>query len=686
MVRQPKLLGFFSGPSCRPGMGGGISFCLMIVLLWANPAAAQEAPPLPGEAAHAHAAPPAEAAPDSSARPQRVPVTYTSHQWRRPLWEPYAPTLLDELAWRSNWLVHRDGGLGSATMILGEMSTTALPRVEWDGVPVGTGHILADDPLLTPNEFVLVNGGRVGFDPYSGADGLLSLETEDPNPRAAVSRYRGTKGKHESYQRGFSLLTPRAAWRAGFSFAESLDQEAYNFSDEAEEIFRRDEEFPGHCRLRNSRAWLVRNLTPATSLTVQYRTGRKTKDSLPALATEHQEIWDAGTSATMKSRNGAWQWRTVLFRNSRDVRWGDRPGSSGPAANARLLETTRSGVHLRLGRDAVGVRRSAAADSSAGSETTETGPRLDLRLDRWIVRDTGPDWSDEGISDGGGTEGRLTLGTAGPLWGSVRYEVALNGTSHSLDEGPDRAGLGGVISFRDPGLGLNLSLTRGGRLPRSDELLTPLRREIDGRRLQLLPNSELDLEQLTRLELVASRRLLGLDLALAGSVRQLRNGISWRRLESDGYQGRWHNDLDLDATRVTGSVERQGRFLGWARIRLEKSWQDIREKSGTAPILQPDQTLRLQVHWENHLFMEDGILQIALYSTQRSEMPDPWDLTRATVLPGATWHDLLVGFRLVGTDLGLAFRNMTDQRIRLSSGSWSHGREMEMRLRWTFLY
>jgi hypothetical protein len=637
----------------------------------------------------------ASEAPADTARVPKAPptLTYTTYQWRRPLWEPYAPSLLTELNWRSVWVPVIDGGLGAAAMVLGEAGTSPAPAFELDGVPLGTGHILTDDPWLVVAEGCGVAGRATGFDLRRGRDGLIRLHGLDSHPRAAVSRYQGTKGKHESYHRSFSLLTPRAAWRVGFTFDENLDVEAYNFSAEPDAIFSQKTEFPGHSRIRTSRAWLVRQLDSESSLKIQYSTGRKTKDSLPALGAEHQEIWDAGVAATMESRQGSWAWRTVFFRNSRDVRWGDRPGSSGLATNARLLETTRSGVNLSLVQDRFAPRREAAPDtgrlrvlSGPGKWERTVGPNLNLRLDRWVVRDSGqPTWAPAAAPiAGAGQEAHLTCGArvaGGGRW-SIRTE--LSGTLHQLEGGRTRGGYGGAL-----GLGWrnwDLSLTRGGRAPRSDELLTPLRRDVNSRVLQVLPNPDLDLEQVTRLQLVGSQRLLGLDLALTGSMRRLRHGISWRESLITVGSGVWQNDLALDSSRLTASVGHEGRFLGWARLRLEGTWQDTSVKNGQTPFLAPEQLVRLEMRWENHLFQEDGILQIALYTTSRGEMADPWDLQGATILPRATWHDLLLGFRLVGADLGLAFRNFTDQRIQLSAGSWSTGREMEMRLRWTFLY
>jgi hypothetical protein len=67
-------------------------------------------------------------------------------------------------------------------------------------------------------------------------------------------------------------------------------------------------------------------------------------------------------------------------------------------------------------------------------------------------------------------------------------------------------------------------------------------------------------------------------------------------------------------------------------------------------------------------------------------MADPWDVTRSYILPTRTVHDLLVGFRLVGANLSLAFRNLTGEKTRMTAGALSHEQELDLRLHWTFRY
>jgi hypothetical protein len=614
---------------------------------------------------------------------------YAAFGWRRGLWEPYAPNVLQWLDWRTSWIPVRDGGLGSSVVILGEGGSGGGPTFERDGVPLGTGHIMADDPWLVSNQGQKVSHSDLGLDLRTGADGTVSLVTDDRTPGRALSIYRGLKGPHESYHRGISLLTPRAAWRVGFEFDESIDNEGYNFSENPDAVFRSETPFPGHAKVRGSRTRMIRNLDDESSLALEYSTGRKTKDSLPAMGAEHQEIWDTGAAATMKSRAGRWLWRGVVHHSGRDVLWGDRGDPTSAGLESRLLETSRDGVALDL--------VSTAADSDSTVKRTGTSgftwdrlpttplTALSVRFSSWEVRDTGAPWytDSEASVHGSGRSVHLS-GRSGHDLGKVRLHGGLTGSWDSYSGGAP----GGAVGFSGgkTSHGWKLELSHARRQPRSDELLTPLERNVNGQELYIQPNSDLQREKTWRLQGVAGTRLLGFDLAVDASARRLQEGITWVEAADSTNIGRWTNGLEMESSRLTGSLGRQGRFLGWARVRLEGTWQSFDEKSGRATLLPPREYLRLELLWENHFFKEDGILQLALISTRRGEMADPWDLTRQTTLPGYTWHDLLLGFRLVGADISLAIRNLTDQRVRLSAGASSPGREMDLRLHWIFYY
>ena len=613
----------------------------------------------------------------------------TVRSWRRPLWEPFAPTVVQWLDWRTNWISVQDGGLGAPIVILGEAGTTPVPAFERDGIPLGTGHVLTDDPWLVGNQGLFVQRHQKGPDPGTGEDGLVSLATEDLSPGKALSVYRGLKGPHETYQRGISLLTPQAAWRLSFEFEEVLDNEGYNFSGEPDGVFRQEEMFPGHAKVRMSRTRLIRRLDPRTSLALEYSMGRKTKDSLPSLGAEHQEIWATGMAATMQSGTGDWLWRLVLHGASRDVRWGDRGDASGPATDSRLLETIRDGVSFDL------VPAAAARDTNvsavSGGIFSRPGPTggemtaLGFRFSRWEVADSGADWPVPPLAETGGNSNHVHFyGQSGLDLGGVGLCGGITGSWDSRGGGAPGGFLG--LFSASPGPAWKLEISRSGRAPRSDELLTPLSRNVNGTELFILPNGNLDREKTWRLQADLGFRLLGFDLALDSSFRRLRKGITWVPEVADPARGGWTNDLSMNSSHLTGSLGRQGRFLGWGRIKLEGTWQSWDEIAGKAVLLPPERYLRLELMWENHFFQEDGILEVALFSTRRGEMADPWDLTRTTLLPAVTNHDLLLGFRLVGVHLSLAIRNLTDQRNRLSAGAVSPGRELDLRLRWNFHY
>jgi hypothetical protein len=597
--------------------------------------------------------------------------------WRRSLWTPFAPTALTWLNWYSPWVPVNDGGLGASAVVLGEAGTSSSPMFVRDGIPVGTGHVLADDPALVPTEGLLLRDGGMGADGWGGTGGLVSLETQDPDPGKAVSAYRGVKGNHETYFRAIHVLTPDAAWRGAFEFEESLDREGYNFTEDPDEIFQESNPggFTGHGSVRQSRTRIFRRLDEDNQLVVEYSNGRKTKDSLPALGAEQQEIWDDGIAATMTARTGSLRWRTSVFWKSRDIEWGDRD-TLGVDRNRRKVETGREGVNLDL---------SLAPKSGKGGPPSLTG--LSALFTRWSVYDTGsPDaWAAPATGDGNGRgKNALVKARTGIRAGSSRLVLGVGG------QWDKHAGFGPEVDLAwgadDQQPWWRMDIYYGGRAPRSDELLTPLLHVVDNERLGLLPNPDLNREKTLRASLLFQRRLLGIDLAVDGSVRRLTEGITWEALVPDGDQGVWTNGLEMDAAKLTGSLGREGRFLGWGRVKLEGTWQTFDEKMGKASLLPPEKYLRLHVMWENHFFQEDGILQLALYSTHQGEMADPWDVTRDYILPTRTVHDLLVGFRLVGANLSLAFRNLTGEKTRMTAGALSHEQELDLRLHWTFRY
>ncbi len=680
---MPLLLPRLAGLNRSALVGRTGAPLVLLALLAVSPSVSRAQAPASADSSAAVASTPGDTLSAGLSRRAAVPVAgidqelsgpARAHGWQRPLWDPFARTALEWLGWFSNRVPVIDGGLGAPAVILGEAGTSLNPQFTRDGIPLGTGHILADDPWVIPTAGLVLDSLVQGADGWGGTGGLVATRTEDPDPGKAVSAYRGVKGKHETYFRSIYLLTPKAAWRAGFEFEESLDIEGYNFTSAPDELFVAGSalEFPGHSRVRQSRTRLFRQLDADNELVVEYTNARLTKDSLPVYGAEHLELWDDGLATTMRAGKEDWRLQAQMFWRNRDVLWGDRSPTAVTGVDLRQLETGREGLNLDL------HRAPAAGHPETGVQIQATNWYVDDSLtdDAWLAGFAG--------SPNGEGQTARAMARSGLVWGSATARLALGADWHS------EAGWGPELSL---GVGAdgerpwwNLRATHGGRAPRSDELLTPLRRDVAGRELLLWPNSDLDREETTRVGLVLQVRLFGFDLAADGSVSRLKNGITWQPLAGATDQGIWANDLEMESSRLTGTIGREGRFLGWGRLMLEGTWQQSDETAGRASFLPPKRYLRTHVMWENHFFKEDGILQLALFSTLQGEMADPWDVTRTSQLPSRTVHDLLVGFRLVGATLSMGLRNLTGERVRLTSGALSSGQDVDMRLHWAWVY
>lgn len=641
------------------------------------------------------AAPTAVAAPvraDSLASRAAPAAPAGPHGWRRALWDPFDPTYLAWAERRSPWLGYSDGGTAAQARLVGEAGTSPMPLVVRDGVPLGTGHVLADDAWLVGIEGSTLAGGGLGADGWGGTGGLVVLSARDAEPARSVSSYRGIKGRHESYYRGVDFLTPRADWRVRFDFEESLDNEGYNHTALTDEAFRdrRDDGFTGQGKVRQSRAVVTRAFRDGGELSVEVGAGRRSRDDLPSLAAGGLEAWDRTAAVRMRWLQGAWDVRPVLYWVERDVQWGQRWSGSAAPADLRLLETGRQGLRLDVRRRAAPV--ASAADSAANDTTLarvavpldDRLPLFSLVAQGWTLRDTGA-WGAWAAGDtfavaGRGDELRAACAWDRPLGGARATAEAAALWNRALGAAPDA-----VLALRDdrPAPRWKLGLEWGGRAPRSDELLTPLRQAVAGDARALLPNPDLEREQTLRATADASIRLAGLDLAMGAAGRRLRGGIAWRADDPEGTSGRWANDLDLTAWRLGARLAREGRFLGWARVCAEGTWQGFDVTSGRTA-LPPEHWQRLRVDWENHFFQEDGILQVSLLTTRRAAASDPWDVTGQWWLPARLNHDLLLGFRLTGAHLTLGLRNLAGTRQQLASGALSPGREIDMRLEWAF--
>jgi hypothetical protein len=621
----------------RPALRGGTFIvCVLACLLAAVPAGAEPAGEAPAESLQVSSLAPV--------LPDSTPPAPTAPWGRRPLWNPFAGNAVELLAREGPWLVRSDGGFGSRLVLCGEAGTSPAPLFLRDGVPVGTGHRWADDPWVVPLTGLTVTSLSLGADGWGGSAGAVRLDTDDSRPEQTIADTRFYKGSHETYLRSVDFRTSRAPWQPRFDFEETLDQEGYDFRVPGDARFTGLPAL-GESKFRCGRGSLERWLPRGEHLRVQIETLRKHKTGLPSSYVNHEELWSDHMNVDWRRRTAVGPLRTTFFWTGRDVE----------RNRSRKLEAAREGLAAALGE--------------------EGGTRIDLRLLAWRVQDSGADssWAD---GDGGPVRGE----------GQEAGEVGLAGWWDSYGGWQPQGHLACA-----PATGRrwwSLHLERCGRAPRSDELLTADQVFVPtGSGLlsvALLPERDLQREDTWRGALRLQLRLLGTDLAMRGSLTWLRDGITWRPLPGEPDRGRWSNDLEMLTPDVTASIERAGRCLGWARLRLEAGWQRPSVRAGEPVFLPPQDWARLQLLWEKHLFREDGIFQLGYWLTRQGETTDPWYPGQSIALPAITRHDLILGFRLLGANLSLALRNLTDERRQLSAGALSPGRELRWRLHWTF--
>lgn len=584
-----------------------------------------------------------------------VPPEEPELSGHHPYWEPFPVNLFDSLSRYGPWLPLADGGFGARVILLGEPATSPVPSILRDGIPLGTGHRWTDDPWLVALAGQEIEAMSSGLGSWEGSAGEIRLRAEDAIPGQTVTDGRFFKGPHETYLRSLSFRTPRAPWRLRFDFEEVLDQQGYNFSVPGDDRYFGVEAL-GESKYRCGRGTVSR-LEPDGGWFLSISTLRKHKKGIPSLSLDHEEVWGSEASLRWRDRTPGGELKVALFWSDRDV---ERDFQ-------RKLEMTREGLQLQLsgGRD---QRR-----------------HLRVMVRSWRLHDTGADTTWAG-PEGGEVHGRgqdvSCLGALPWFWHGLEGELGLTGRWES------RAGWqpDGRLTLRPLSTTpwLQMALERGGRAPRSDELLTSERVFVPGRSRVLLANPDLKHEQTSRASVKLAWRLWGTDLALTGSAHWLRDGITWAALPEESDRGRWENGLGLDSQTVRASVARAGRLAGWLRLRLTGVWQRFDVREGTPAFLPPESYWRTQLLWEHRFFNGDGILEFGYWFTHRSELPDPWFPLGEYSLPAANRHDLIMAFRLLGADLSLALRNLTDDRVHLASGALSDGREMRWRLHWTF--
>ena len=567
----------------------------------------------------------------------------------RALWVPFTGDIMDLLGRSTPLVAVRDGAPGSPLLLLHLPGDDGVPTAVLDGLPLGVGHRWADDPWSWSQAGVDL--AAVGFaqDPRGGGAPRLAWESCPADTGGSVLDSAFFKGGGDTYLRRLSLRTQQAPWEGRFDFEELLDE----LPPDGSSSFGAAES-----RSRQARTSLIRRFPDASTLVVGYARERRHKTGLPRYGAQRQETWGDRTTASWRQPwrggeldAGLWSSRVDVVREI--------------GLDDRKVETASDGARLQIGRAAWRLDAKVAswrlADDAAGTAGW-------AGADTARVHATGHDAVCEFGWESPGAAGQP------PDW-----SLAGAGRWHELAGWSPHAG----ATWRPTGWPLWLGLSRGGRAPRLDELFTA-ERVFDGARgVVLLPARGLHWEELTEATLAAEGRFIGHAVSFDATWRRLRDGIGWRASSPGGDVGRWTNDVELEGWAATVAVARVVRLAGWLRWEASASWRGTDVGAGTPLALPPEQSAVLNVFWERHAFHEDGILELGYVLEYRGEMADPWIPGGGTQMPARTLHHLLASFRLVGADLGLELRNLTDNTAAVTPLVAAPGREMRWRLQWT---
>lgn len=551
-------------------------------------------------------------------------------------WVPLTDDVRDLLERGTPLTPYLDGAFGASLLLLHQPGDAPHARFERDGTGLWLDHAWADDPWT-------VSLAGVRLESATSREGAprLDFRTVAADTAGPVLDSDFYKGDDDTYLRRLSFRTPRAPWEYGLHFGEIIDQLPEDRTGTGEHEAKR----------RSLRLAVRRRVGPGRWLDVDFERVRKHKSRLPGSTAERQEhfgeraslVWHAnGLNAALRSQGA------------------DVIRVTGSAE--RKLEVGRE--ELRLSREAAG-----------------RGPGLELRLATWRLNDSGAGaWAaaDSGAVYAEGEDVRLLVTRPWRLGGS-RITGRLGAGWHGT------AGWSPELGVRATSGAWHLDVGRLGRAPRLDELFTA-ERFLGERTWGVLPNAVLAWERRLQVASGWSTDILGWRVDLEGAWRQIVDGIGWTALAGEESVGRRTNDVELTGWSADLAVARCFRLGGLLRLEGRSTLRGVDVTAGSPLALPPARSMVLNVFWERHMFREDGILEIGYVLEHRGAGDDPWLPEPAGELPARTLHHLLVDFRLVGVELGVEVRNLTNVVDPVSARGLELGLEKRWRLSWTLLH
>jgi len=550
-------------------------------------------------------------------------------------WSPFEWTLPATLSGQYPVVSVADGGIGARTLFLFESGTSTSTEYHRDGVPLGFGHQWLESPWHI---------SLAGVDVLSCNNSIINLGWAPTDSSSTIVDARFGKAQHESYLRRVSFRTRTAPWQIRFSFDEIIDEEGYDLALPGD----MRNLYPGSSKSRIKTLNIQRHYPDGQHLSFTHENIRQHRTAIPSTGISFEEFWGDRTAATWFTPVGDSKLGITVFSNG-----GDTERERG-----RKVESVRTGLLTEY-----------SIANKGDLSLLFTADRI----------------ADNGI--GIEVPGYTQVNSVGRQHANLAWESNYN--IAGFDLAPDVTAKWDCITNWKSSSSLtlrksNISFTASidGRTPGSDKLWTLDSRSSADSIYAIIPDRNLGWENCKKLSINAAGKLVGINWGFTSTLNSLTDGIGYMPLQTPGHYS-WTNNVEMNSWSVNSELERTLNLFGKLHIRSLYSFRGSDISQGIPTVIMPEQSGNIQLLWERRLFDNDGILEIGFENEYRDSMQDPWIPGGTVELPSMFLQHLRFGFRLIGADLGIDFRNLGGSQVRLSNGALSNTTEMRYRLHWT---
>ncbi|MBT7311733.1 hypothetical protein HN843_08215, partial [bacterium] len=524
---------------------------------------------------------------------------------------------------------------GAKTLFLSESGTSTSTNYYRDGVPLGFGHQWLDSPWHI---------SLAGVEVLSCSNSSINLGWAPTDSNSTIVDARFGKAQHESYLRRVSYRTRTAPWQIRFSFDEIIDEEGYDLAlpDDLRDLY------PGSSKSRITTLNIQRHYPDGKHLSFTHENIRQHRTVIPSTGINFEEFWGDRTSATWLTPVGDSKLGVTVFSN----------GGDSERERGRKVESVRTGLLTEY-------------------STTNKGT-----LSMLVTADR---IADNGI--GINVPGYSQVSSVGRQHAQLNWNSNYDFAGFNLD--PDVTAKWDCVTNWNANQSLtirksifSITASMDGRTPGSDKLWTLDSRSSADSIYAIIPDLNLGWENSRKLSCNAAGKLVGINWGLTGTLNSLTDGIGYLPLQTPGHYS-WINNVEMTSWSANSELERTLNLFGKLHIRSLCSFGGTEITAGIPTVIMPEQYGNIQLLWERRLFDNDGILEIGFENEYRGSMQDPWIPGGTIELPSMYLQHLRFGFRLIGADLGIDFRNLGGSQVRLSNGALSNTTEMRYRLHWT---